>query len=239
MVESVPQGNYEELLQKHELLLKNYNELLERFKQLEASLKKKKKKYVPQKRYSKEWFSKEEIKKLFNHVELKTRDRLLFQVAYYGGLRISEALNSRLEDYRNDDYTYLIIRKQKTDKKNWETQPLLENIYAEVIRYCRDNNIKTQDPVFQSNRKQQLSYDTVYKLVKKISTECGIDKKVTTHSFRRSRATHLLNKGLDISKVSRFLRHVDIKTTMRYLKISKKRLSEEVTELDNDVFEEI
>lgn len=191
-------------------------------------------------KYSKEWFSIDEIKKLFRCPVLNSRNLLLMRVCYYGGLRISEVLKSKKEEYRNESYTYLLIREQKTDKLNWETQPIPETILGEVMRYCNDNNIKTQDYVFQSNRNKPLSYNMAYKMIKKTSKQCGIDKNITTHSFRRSRATHLLDKGISIYKISNFLRHSNIKTTQLYLKLSKKRLSEEIAKADQDLlFEEI
>jgi len=191
-------------------------------------------------KYSKEWLSKDEIKKLFSCPKIKTRDLLLIRVAYYGGLRISEVLDSRREDYRTDEYCYLLIKEQKTDKLNWESQPLPASIYADVVRYCNDNNIKTQDYVFQSNRKQELSYIRAYKMVKEICSKCGIIKPITTHTFRRSRATHLKNNGMSLNNVMLFLRHKRIETTIIYLKISKKELADELAKIDKKLlFEEI
>ena len=96
-----------------------------------------------QMKYSKEWFNEKEIKKLFSSPEITTRNLLLMKVLYYGAFRIMEVLNSKKEDYRNEEYAYLLLRDQKTDKKNWDTQPIPEVIYGDVIRYCDDNNIKT------------------------------------------------------------------------------------------------
>lgn len=234
------ENKYQELYEK---LLLMYEDLLKRFEETQKELKKmkktKKKKYVPETQYSKEWFSKKEIKQLFNYPGLKTRDRLLYQVTYYGGLRISEALNSKREDYRQDDYSYLVLRKQKTDKKNWAASIITDPVYAEVIRYCNDNDIKTQDHVFQSNRKERLDYGTVYKNLKKICKECNINKAITTHSFRRSRATHLLDNGLSLNRVSQFLRHKSLKTTEVYLKLSQKSLAEDIAKIDDEIFEQI
>lgn len=186
-------------------------------------------------KYSKEWFNEKEIKKLFSSPEITTRNLLLMKVVYYGAFRIMEVLNSCKEDYRKDSYTYLLLRDQKTDKKNWDTQPIPEVIYGDVIRYCDDNNIKTQDYVFQSNRKTRLSYNMAYKMIKKYCKKIGIEKDITTHSFRRSRATHLLNRDVSIYTVSKLLRHKDISITQTYLKLSKKRLADEIAKVDMDI----
>jgi len=183
-------------------------------------------------KYNKEWLSKKEITQLFNFSEIPSRDLLLMRVCYFGAFRVSEVLNSKREDYRKEEYTYLLLRDQKTDKKNWEKQPIPDFVYGEINRYCTDKKIKTQEHVFNSNRSQQLSYQMAYKLVKKWVRLASIDKEITTHSFRRSRATHLLDDGLELIQVSRFLRHNSLETTRKYLKLSKKDLSSKVHEID-------
>jgi len=55
-------------------------------------------------------------------------------------------------------------------------------------------------------------------------TKAGIRKKVGIHSLRHSFATHLPDKGTDIKYIKELLGHFDIKTTERYLHVSKKQL---------------
>ncbi len=187
-------------------------------------------------KYSKEWLSEKEIEILWQTPGISSRDLLLMRICYYGALRVSEALNSKYEDYRNeDDYTYLLLRDQKTDKRNWETQPVPPHIYGEIERFCKDKKIKSQDFVFQSNRSSQLSYPMAYKIVKKCVELTEIKKPITTHSFRRSRATHLLNNGMALEDVSGILRHKDLETTMKYLKISKKDLFDRMRRIDKKI----
>jgi len=184
-------------------------------------------------KYSKEWLSKEEIQKIWKLPEINFRDLLLMRVCYSGAFRMNEVLDSIREDYRDEDgYYFLVLREQKTDKRNWEKQPIQPQIYGEVERYCKLKEIRTQDPVFQSNRDKQMSYNNAYKLVKKWSKKARIKKEITTHSFRRSRATHMLDDGMDLYKVSKFLRHKKIETTMNYLKLSKKSLYNDMQRID-------
>lgn len=184
-------------------------------------------------KYSKEWLSEKEIEILWHTPGISSRNLLLMRICYYGAFRVTEALNSKLEDYRNeDDYTYLLLRDQKTDKKNWEAQPIPPHVYGEVDRFCDDKKIRSQDFIFHSNRSPKLSYPMAYKIVKNCIKLANIDKPITTHSFRRSRATHLLNNGLPLEDVSKFLRHRDLETTMKYLKISKKDLFNKMNKVD-------
>lgn len=188
-------------------------------------------------KYSKEWLCEEEIDQLFSFHEINSRDLLLMRVIYFGALRISEALNSKREHYNieGDDYAYLTLYEQKTDKKNWEIQPIPAMIYGEIDRFCNDNKIRTQDYVFRTQMSEQMSYNRAYQIVKEWVKKAGIDKEITTHSFRRSRATHMLDAGMELMDVSRFLRHDDIVTTLKYLKISKKRLNKKMNKVDKHV----
>jgi site-specific recombinase XerD len=61
----------------------------------------------------------------------------------------------------------------------------------------------------------------------------GIKKEVGIHSLRHSFATHLLDKGTDIGYIKDLLGHFDIKTTERYLHVSKNNLINIISPLDD------
>ena len=63
--------------------------------------------------------------------------------------------------------------------------------------------------------------------------KAGIQKDIGIHSLRHSFATHLLEKGTDIRYIKDLLGHFNIKTTERYLHVSKKDLVNIVSPLDD------
>ena len=63
--------------------------------------------------------------------------------------------------------------------------------------------------------------------------KAGIRKEVGIHSLRFSFATHLLDKGTDIKYIKEILGHFDIKTTERYLHVSKRQLVNIISPLDD------
>ena len=184
-------------------------------------------------RYSKNWLSKSEIERLFEAPGIKTRDLILMKLCYLGALRVGEAINAKYEDFGyEDEYTFLILRTQKTDKRNWEKQPIPKSLYSEIIRYCEDKEIKLQEYIFPTRQSKQMTYLRAYQIVKDCVEKAGIKKDINTHAFRRSRATHLLDGGADPYTVQDFLRHKSFETTRKYLKISKKRLFDKMEEID-------
>ena len=75
-------------------------------------------------------------------------------------------------------------------------------------------------------RGKKLQPQALLDLVKLYAWIAGIEKKVTTHTFRHSCATHMLKGGADIRYVQKMLGHKRISTTERYLAIEITDLKE-------------
>jgi site-specific recombinase XerD len=74
---------------------------------------------------------------------------------------------------------------------------------------------------------------TIQKIFQTAKDKAGIRKDVGVHSLRHSFATHLLEKGTDIRYIKDLLGHFNIKTTERYLHVSKKALINIESPLDD------
>ncbi len=77
------------------------------------------------------------------------------------------------------------------------------------------NNLSV-DPRDGTRRRHHAHEKTLQRVLAEAVRASGIPKRVTSHTFRHSFATHLLEDGYDIRTVQELLRHADVKTTMIY-----------------------
>jgi len=73
-----------------------------------------------------------------------------------------------------------------------------------------------RDRVTGQIRRHHLHESVLQRAVHEASQRAGLVKRVTTHAFRHSFATHLLEDGYDIRTVQTLLGHRDVRTTMIY-----------------------
>ena len=87
--------------------------------------------------------------------------------------------------------------------------------------------------MFETERGEPYSSRSAQKVFQRAKEKAGIRKDVSFHSLRHSFATHLLEKGIDIRFIKDILGHFNIKTTERYVHVTKEKLIRIPSPLDD------
>ncbi len=171
-----------------------------------------------------------ELARLFNALSNKKHKAMLF-TAYSAGLRISEIVNLKLADI-DSKRMQVFVRRAKGKKDRYvNLSPVFWILLRSYIKECRP---KPKVYLFESEQ-TQTAYPTrtVQQIFSNAKYKAGIRKEVGIHSLRHSFATHLFDKGTDIRYIKDLLGHFNIKTTERYLHVTKKQLVNITSPLDD------
>lgn len=193
--------NFLKFLQIEKLLL-NIN--LDKFNSL------KKQKKIPKA------ISKEQIEIVFKTMEnIKSKNSPIFimvlKLMYLSGLRISEALNLSWSDLNEKDLSINIYGKGSKERKVY-----FPNFYLnELIKFKGKYKY-----IFNINGKK-ISPRTVNKYLEKAYKNNIINIPLSTHIFRHSFATTMLENNADIRHIQKLLGHSNISTTEIYTKVAK------------------
>jgi integrase/recombinase XerD len=156
------------------------------------------------------WLREDQVKRLFD-VANNDRDRILMKLMFYCGLRCAEALNLRKSDFDFVDGT-VFIRQGKGNKDRLVPVPKI--LYPELKEY-----MKNKEKLFDIGTRHTRRIVKMYSKKSKIQNY----ETVHPHTLRHSYATFLLNKGVPLLTISRFLGHSDINMTTIYTHMSMKK----------------
>jgi site-specific recombinase XerD len=126
----------------------------------------------------------------------------------------------------------IFIEKAKGKKDRYVN---LSPILLDILRsYLKKYKPKPVQFLFESEQTgTAYPIRTIQKIFEDAKLKAGISKRMGIHSLRHSFATHLLEKGTDIRYIKDILGHFDIRTTERYLHVSKKDLVNIASPLDD------
>jgi integrase/recombinase XerD len=162
-----------------------------------------------------------ELSALFNALENRKHKAMLF-TAYSAGLRVSEIVQLRI-DHIDSGRMQILVQQAKGKKDRYvNLSPVLLDILREYLKTYRP---RPRLYLFESEQTfTAYPARTVQQIFSNAKRRARIRKEVGIHSLRHSFATHLLDKGTDIKYIKDLLGHFNIKTTERYLHVSKKQL---------------
>ncbi len=151
------------------------------------------------------------------------RDVALLTLLYGCGLRISEALNLSINDWKKA--ASVLIIKGKGNKER--LVPVLPLVHKAVNAYLteRPDHYQDNDALFVGARFERINAGVVQRQVRRLRTLLGLADSVTPHALRHSFATHLLEAGSDLRSVQELLGHASLSATQRYTEVDTTHLT--------------
>lgn len=173
------------------------------------------------------------------------RDKLLFDILYWSGTRISEALVLIIEMIPVPDNTkyvgtFTIYEVDENDldrqmKTGSRTVYVPMRVLKELDNFIMEERIRINTEhsyVFVSNQKRflgkPLTRSNVEQLFERISKKTGID--INPHDLRHTCCTNLVQGGMDISVVQTIMGHASISTTQKYTHLSNSFVERKLAE---------
>jgi integrase/recombinase XerC len=162
-------------------------------------------------------FSLDKVASLNETRWIDLRNRSLLTLIYASGLRISEALSLTKQHIKETEYIKVMGKGNKERLVPWINgvkKLLLE--YLEELPYAIGEN----EPIFRTKTGKILHRCNFNSELVKLRRIYGLPEHLSSHSFRHSFATHLLENGADLRSIQELLGHKSLSTTQKYTKVN-------------------
>ncbi len=172
------------------------------------------------------YLSYDELAQILNNIDTSTpegiRNRLIIEMFYATGCRVSELLNIKMNDINKENRTIKIMGKGSKERIVYYGE------YAEMYlnEYLATGYNKDSKYLFLNKKKEKMSIEDIELLVKEVIKNLSLKTHVTPHTLRHTFATHLLNNGADIKSVQELLGHSSLNTIGIYTHVSNERIKE-------------
>jgi integrase/recombinase XerD len=146
------------------------------------------------------------------------KHKTILLLAYSAGLRVSEVVQLKVTDINSDRMQITVLAaKGKKDRVVGLSKAILVLLRQYYVLY------KPATWLFEGQSKEaHYSIRSAQIIFKTACRKLRLPPQCSFHSLRHSYATHLLDNGTDIAYIQKLLGHNDIKTTLRYIHVSKK-----------------
>lgn len=187
--------------------------------------------------------SESEFKKVVNLARKKAhakRNIALLYCSFGLGMRAKEMAALKIEHVLAIDGSMLeeinldsSMTKGRKQRHAYLTNPKVIEAFSEYLedRKNRDGDLFGYDaPLFRSQRGSAFTPNTLQQLFHRMYTAARV-YGASSHSGRRSFATTLIEKGVDIKAVSTLMGHASIAMTAKYVENNPRRLKQICTDL--------
>lgn len=168
--------------------------------------------------------TKPEVESLFRRPDISAasglRDRTMMEMLYGTGLRATELVTLRREDYLPDESLIRVTGKRGKTRiipLPAETHEWLRKYVDTALPALRKPDSGSH--LFLNRRGLPLSRSGLFRILRRYSEEAGIEIEIGPHTLRHSYAVHLVQAGADLRSVQELLGHESISTTEVYTRL--------------------
>lgn len=166
----------------------------------------------------------EKFRQLILDHEKSKRNYAIVTILAYGGLRISECLGIKMDDYNLESKQLVVRGKGNKTRIVYMNDKITDAIAA----WLKERKSQT-DYLFVSNRDKAIDRTMMNKVFKNYSQK--LNKEVTPHDLRHFFCSHCLNNGFSFHEVAKFAGHTNIQTTLTYAHPTMENILERMNQL--------
>ncbi len=165
------------------------------------------------------------LESIKNDDALSIRNKLILELLYATGLRVSELVNIKLNDIDLNNKVIRTLGKGSKERLVYFGDYAKE-LLSEYIRKERYELLKgkSNEYLFINNQGGHLTTRGVEGVIDNIVNKASLKHKISPHVLRHTFATHLLDNGADLLSVKELLGHESLKATQIYTHITEERL---------------
>ena len=169
-----------------------------------------------------------ELEEMFDSIDITTplgqRNRLILEVLYASGVRVSELVNIKLKDINDEEIKVLGKgNKERITRIGDYAREILDLYLSDGYKELNKNN---SEYLFLNNNGKKLTTRGIRYILDEVIKNTNVKKKISPHMLRHSFATHLLNEGCDILSVQELLGHESLTATAIYTHVTTDRLKD-------------
>ncbi len=152
------------------------------------------------------------------------RNRLVVEILYGTGMRLSELVNLKDSDINGYEQALKVLGKRNKERIipiNQSLSRLIEQYQHQKLSQKFDNKART---LIVTNSGKDAYPKFIYRIVKSSLTHISTHDKKSPHILRHSFATSLLNRGADLNAIKELLGHSSLAATQVYTHNSVEKL---------------
>ncbi len=157
------------------------------------------------------------------------RDRLIVELLYSTGCRVSELVSMNLTDLNLKEGTVRVLGKGAKERQVFigaQAREVLKRYLAGRRLLARSAGGREEGALLVNRRGGRLTARGVQFLLARVLREASLSRPASPHTLRHSFATHILDRGADIRVVQELLGHSSLSTTQVYTHVGMERLKE-------------